>query len=54
MTIPDLIRLMENRLSYLNNLRTNAMISGDIEQVAIIDARLTETQLTLDQLKTLT
>jgi hypothetical protein len=53
MTIPDLIKLIENRVSYLNILRATAVSSGDVQQVYAIDVQLTETQLTLDRLKTL-
>jgi hypothetical protein len=53
MTISDLIRLMENRLSYLNSLRANAQSAGDAVQVGDLDASIETTQNTLNLLRSL-
>ncbi len=53
MSITELIRLMEARLAALNSARTSAAAVGDIEQIQRIDADVAQTQLTLDQLRTL-
>jgi hypothetical protein len=53
MTVPDLIRLMTNKLATLNGQKTTATIHGDVEMVVALEVQITETQNTLDQLKTL-
>ena len=53
MSIEELIRLMEARLAALNSARASAAAVGDIEQIQRIDADVAQTQLTLDQLRTL-
>lgn len=53
MTLTDLIRLVQNRLSTLNNQRSTAASHGDVSEVMRIDDLIAETQLTLDQLHTL-
>jgi len=53
MTIEQLIKLTENRLLYLQGARSAAWASGDVMGVAQADEQIAETQLTLDQLKTL-
>ena len=53
MSISELIRLMEARLTALNSARASAATVGDIEQIQRIDADVAQTQLTLDQLRTL-
>ena len=53
MSISELIRLMEARLAALNSARASAAAVGDLEQITRIDADVAQTQLTLDQLRTL-
>lgn len=53
MTLDDLIRLMQARLSAMNVARASAAAVGDLEQITRIDAEVAETQATLDRLKTL-
>lgn len=53
MTVPDLIRLMANKLANLNGQRTTAVVHGDLEQLITLDAQIAETQATLDQLRSL-
>lgn len=53
MTISDLIKLMENRLSYLNSSRSHAASIGDADQVAAIDVQIETTQNTLNLLRSL-
>lgn len=51
MTIADLIKLAENRLSTLNGMVVSAFQRGDTEQLAKIDEEITQTQATLDALR---
>lgn len=53
MSLAELIQLVQNKLSALNSARASAASVGDINQVILLDAQIAETQLTLDQLKTL-
>ena len=53
MSLAELIQLVQNKLSALNSARASAAAVGDINQVVLLDAQIAETQLTLDQLKTL-
>lgn len=53
MSVAELIQLVENKLAALNSARASAAAVGDINQVILLDAQISETQLTLDQLKTL-
>jgi hypothetical protein len=53
MTLDELIRLVEARLSAMNVARATAAAVGDVAQVMRIDAEVAETQATLDRLKTL-
>lgn len=53
MTIPDLIKLMSNRIAALNGQRNTAVAAGDVEQILIIDGQIEQTQITLDQLRSL-
>lgn len=54
MTLDELIRLMEARLSALNGARASAAAVGDLAQITRLDADVAQTQQTLDQLRTLT
>jgi len=53
MSIQDLIKMVENRLSALNNMKSTAVSLGDVGQVNYLDSQIEQTTLTLDQLKTL-
>jgi hypothetical protein len=53
MSIADLIQLVSNKLAALNSARASAASVGDLVQVVALDAQINETQLTLDQLRTL-
>lgn len=53
MNIPDLIRLMANKLANLNGQRTTAVVHGDVGLLVALDAQIAETQATLNQLQTL-
>jgi hypothetical protein len=54
MTISELIKTAEFRLSHLNDRRTTAERLGHAAEVASIDVDVAETQATLDKLRTLT
>ena len=53
MTIDELITIAEARLGYLAKQRETAARLGDEGQVASIDAEVSQTQNTLNQLLTL-
>lgn len=53
MTIPELITLMQNRIATLGGQRATAEAHGDVAEVTRLDAEITETQATLEQLRTL-
>jgi hypothetical protein len=53
MSIADLIQLVSYKLSALNSARASAVSIGDLTQVVSLDSQISQTQLTLDQLKTL-
>ena len=53
MSIDDLIRLMEARLAALNSARASAAAVGDLAQITRLDEEVSQTQLTIDQLRTL-
>lgn len=50
MTIQDLIKLMQNRLTFLEQQRGGAVQRGDVALVQHIDADTMSTQATLDAL----
>jgi hypothetical protein len=52
-TIPDLIRLMQNQLATLNSMLATATVQGDVARVVALDAQIAQTQVTLDQLRSL-
>ncbi len=54
MTLDDMIQMCRARLVYLSQLRSSAVALGDSEQIARIDAQVSETQTTLNRLLTLT
>lgn len=51
MKIAELITLAENKLSALNNEMSYAIQVGEVDEIARIEAQVTETQQTLDQLR---
>ena len=53
MTLAELIQLVSYKLAALNSARSSAVSVGDLTQVVALDAQIAQTQLTLDQLKTL-
>lgn len=53
MTVNELVRLLQNKVAALNGLRLTAFSKGDVEQVVALDEQIAETQVTLDQLRTL-
>jgi hypothetical protein len=53
MSIQELIRLLENRLSYIAQLRQGAVLRGDLGAITELDQDSTSTQATLDALRTL-
>lgn len=53
MTLAELIQLVSYKLAALNSARAAAVGIGDLNQVVTLDAQIAQTQLTLDQLKTL-
>jgi len=50
MNIPDIIGILLNRVRYLTAQRETLVRLGDAESIARIDAEISETQNTLDQL----
>jgi hypothetical protein len=52
MTIAELIKACERRLSNLHSVRGSALALGDMVQVDRIDAQIEETQDTLNKLRT--
>jgi hypothetical protein len=53
MSISELIQLVSYKLAALNSARASAVSVGDLSQVVALDTQISQTQLTLDQLKTL-
>lgn len=53
MSLAELIQLVQNKLAALNSARATAAAVGDVAQVVLLDGQIDETQITLDQLKTL-
>jgi hypothetical protein len=53
MSISELIQLVSYKLAALNSARASAFSVGDLPQVVALDTQILQTQLTLDQLKTL-
>lgn len=46
MKLNELITLLANKLSYLNNAKSTAIVLGDVEAVLRIDNEIQETQAT--------
>jgi hypothetical protein len=53
MTLAELIQLVSYKLSALNSARASAVAVGDLNQVVNIDAQISQTQITLDQLRSI-
>lgn len=53
MNIHFIIRVLENRLQTLNNIRSAALQAGDLEKVVQIEGEISETELTLSELRNL-
>ena len=51
MKLQELIVLLSNKLSSLNNAKSTAIASGDIESVIRLDDEIAETQVTLNTLQ---
>lgn len=51
MTIDYLQKILEHRISYLQALKQNAEIAGNIEEINKLDEELLTTQTTLNQLR---
>ena len=54
MAIQELVTIVANRLATLHQARAYAVAIGDVPRVSAIDADMTETELTLAQLQSLT
>ena len=53
MTVQELITLVENRMRHLESMRKAAWDTGDAQGVSFADAQISQTQLTLDQLRSI-
>jgi hypothetical protein len=53
MTISDLLRLAQSRLSHLNGQRADAAATGNAAAIERLDREIAETQATIDALHTL-
>lgn len=51
MKMQELITLLANKIASLNNARSTAVSSGDVETVLRLDGEILETQDTLNQLQ---
>ena len=51
MKIEEIIFILENKIKNLEQQRSAAVLSGDLELVVFIDTQLVETKNTLDTLK---
>lgn len=53
MTIADLLKLAQARLSHLNGQRADAQAVGDAAAIERLDAEIAETQATISALQSL-
>jgi hypothetical protein len=53
MTIKDLLALAEARLLHLSIQRENAVRTGDVQQLMVIDSSILETETTIFKLRLL-
>ena len=51
MTVEELIRLLQNQLTSLNNLMATATALGDVAQVLALEVQVSQTELTITQLQ---
>jgi hypothetical protein len=51
MTVEELIRLLQNQLTNLNNLVATATALGDVAQVLALGVQVSQTELTITQLQ---
>ena len=51
MTVEELIRLLQNQLTGLNNLMVTSTALGDVAQVLALEVQISQTELTLTQLQ---
>jgi hypothetical protein len=51
MKMQELVTLLSNKLSSLNNAKSTAVVSGDVEAVIRLDVEIQETQVTLNTLQ---
>lgn len=51
MNIAFILKVMQNRLMSLNNIRSSAVNAGDLERIVQLDAEIAETEITIDDLK---
>ncbi len=50
MKLEEIIAILNNRLASLTEARKNAVSSGNLEQVMLIDSDILSTQTSIDQL----
>jgi hypothetical protein len=50
-TAEELIRLLKNQLTSLNNLMATATALGDVAQVLALEVQISQTELTVTQLQ---
>ena len=53
MSITDLLKLLESKLTYYNNAHATAATLGDIEAILILDSKIFETENTIEQIKSI-
>lgn len=53
MTVQEIIAMCERKIANLHSVRGAAVALGDIAQVSRLDVEISETQATLNQLRTL-
>lgn len=53
MDISFLIRVMEQKVSWLNQLKVNYTVEGDLEKAMEVETQIVETQDTLNKIKQL-
>ena len=53
MKMQELVTLMANKLAYLNTAKSTAIASGDLEAVLRLDGEISDTQATIEALRTL-
>jgi hypothetical protein len=51
MKVSELTRLLNNRMTYLDQQKTQAEFRGDVAEVLWVTAQIDETRVTLDALK---